>query len=275
MIMRRMTWAISVFVMVAILAAVSYAKPEEKGEHKGKEHKEIKEGKVAMSEVPPAVQAAIEKEAAGAKIDKIEVEDEDGQAVYEAKWARDGKKVEAKFSATGSIIKEEDEENEKKEEAREEGGKEEKIEMSAAPAAVQETVAKVIGAGKLTDLVAEVEDGVKMFEAEYTTADGMKNSVVMDANGTICEKEEQVKALPPAVKAAIEKMIPGAQIGEACAATKTVYEVKVTMDGKEKEIKVSPAGQVEKAKWEKKFKEEKKHKEGKKHDKDGGDDEKD
>ena len=59
---------------------------------------------VAMSEVPAAPRATIEREATGGWVEKVEKETRDGQTYYEADIVVNGKKREVKVDETGRMM---------------------------------------------------------------------------------------------------------------------------------------------------------------------------
>jgi uncharacterized membrane protein YkoI len=65
------------------------------------------EVKVTIDQVPEAVKATILREAGDNKIKEIEAETKDGKTVYEAEWIADGKEIEIKVAADGTILKKE------------------------------------------------------------------------------------------------------------------------------------------------------------------------
>jgi len=65
------------------------------------------EREVTIDQVPEAVKATILKEAAGNTIEEIEEETKDGVTTYEAEWHEDGKEIEIKVAADGTLLKRE------------------------------------------------------------------------------------------------------------------------------------------------------------------------
>ena len=64
------------------------------------------EEEVAIDSIPAAARAAIEKQAAGGKVSRVETLTNDGRAVYEAAIVKkDGKKAEVSVNADGSAVK--------------------------------------------------------------------------------------------------------------------------------------------------------------------------
>jgi len=62
------------------------------------------EEEVSLDDVPEAVKATILKEAAGAEIEEVVKETEDGQNVYEAEFEVDGKEIEIEVAENGALL---------------------------------------------------------------------------------------------------------------------------------------------------------------------------
>ena len=62
------------------------------------------ESKVAFTDLPPAVQAAIKIQVGETPIEKIEKETEKGQVVYKVEAKKDGKKIELKLDSDGKLV---------------------------------------------------------------------------------------------------------------------------------------------------------------------------
>ena len=161
--------------------------------------------------------------------------------------------------ATTSEAKEDDDEKdeekgeakEKKAETKKGGAKEddeddEKGEAKKggpAPKAVQATVKKLLGKGKLLSLAPE---GDGTFELDYKV-NGIHQAAIIAADGKIQEEEITVETstLPKAVIQAVKKLYPKGKITLAEKSTTkdgTVYELEVTVV---KSITVSPQGKVQ------------------------------
>jgi uncharacterized membrane protein YkoI len=80
----------------------------------GKKEKDEDEVKMSLSEVPPAVRNALNREAGGAQISDVERETEDGRTIYEANVTSGGKTWDIKVDENGKVIgKEVEDEGEK------------------------------------------------------------------------------------------------------------------------------------------------------------------
>jgi uncharacterized membrane protein YkoI len=69
------------------------------------------EEEVSLDDVPEAVKATILKEAAGAEIEEVVKETEDGRIVYEAEFEADGKEIEIEVAEDGTLLEREIEED--------------------------------------------------------------------------------------------------------------------------------------------------------------------
>jgi uncharacterized membrane protein YkoI len=65
------------------------------------------EEEISLDEVPLAVKATMLKEAAGAEIEEVVKETEDGQIVYEAEFEVDGQEVEIEVAPDGTLLERE------------------------------------------------------------------------------------------------------------------------------------------------------------------------
>jgi len=65
------------------------------------------EKEVTIDQVPDAVRETILREAAGNTIEEIEEETENGVVTYEAEWHEDGKEIEIKVAADGTLLERE------------------------------------------------------------------------------------------------------------------------------------------------------------------------
>jgi hypothetical protein len=145
----------------------------EKGEKAEKGEKEEAAAKLALKDLPKAVQATVQKETAGAEIVGITKEDEDGKTIYEVETKVNGHTRDMLIDAKGNLTEVEEE-----------------VVLTSLPAAVQAEINKSIGQAKLVKLEA-VFNGKKVqtgFSALVESA-GAQSEVEMGLDG---------KKLPPA-----------------------------------------------------------------------------
>jgi uncharacterized membrane protein YkoI len=121
------------------------------------------------------------------------------------------------------------------------------IKRSDLPPAVEKTVASQTQGATIRGFSTEQENGQTFYEAELTVK-GHKKDVLMDANGSVVEVEEQVEmdSLPTAVKNGLQAKAGGGKVIKVESITKhnklVAYEAKVMTDGKKSEVQVGPDG---------------------------------
>ena len=117
--------------------------------------------------------------------------------------------------------------------------------LNKAPPAVQATVKKLLGKGKLLELALE---GDGNYELDYRV-NGIHQAAIISKTGEIQEEEITVAAstLPKAVTEAVNKLYPKAKITLAEKSTSkdgVEYELRVSVDKKSHTITLSPEGKV-------------------------------
>jgi uncharacterized membrane protein YkoI len=124
---------------------------------------------------------------------------------------------------------------------------EKKIKRSELPVAVEKTVAAQEAGATIRGFSVEKEKGQTFYEAEMTV-NGHSKDVLIAADGTIVEIEEQVMldSLPADVKAGLQAKAGAGKILKVESLTKkgklVAYEAKVEMNGKKSEVQVGPDG---------------------------------
>jgi hypothetical protein len=89
----KIQWIIAALFALALIATPTFVSSAE--EHHGK--------KVKIADIPAAARDAIQKEA-GDKIKNVTEVTEDGKTCYEAKYKKEGKKMEIKVDSDGKVI---------------------------------------------------------------------------------------------------------------------------------------------------------------------------
>jgi hypothetical protein len=124
---------------------------------------------------------------------------------------------------------------------------EKKIERSSLPPAVEKMVAAQSQRATIRGFSEEIENGQKLYEVKLMV-DGHKKNILMDANGTIVEVEEQVamESLPSAVRDGLQAKAGSGKVIKVESITKNnrlvAYEAKVMTNGKKSEVQVGPDG---------------------------------
>jgi len=92
---RRIMWAIAIIIGLGAIGALVY----------GNMDKEENKQKLAMTDLPPAVQKTIQDNLAGGTVTETTKETKDGKTYYEAQVQKSvGEKVEIKVGEDGSLI---------------------------------------------------------------------------------------------------------------------------------------------------------------------------
>ncbi len=124
---------------------------------------------------------------------------------------------------------------------------EKKIKRSDLPPAVEKTVAAQSAGATIRGFSTEKEKGQTLYEAEMTV-NGHSKDVLIAADGTVVEVEEQVAfdSLPADVKAGLQAKADKGKIMKVESLTKkdklVAYEAQVETNGKKSEVQVGPDG---------------------------------
>src|SRR5437016_6269576 len=95
----KIQWIIAALFALALIATptfVARARADEKKEQHGK--------KVKIADIPAAARDAIIKESGNPKIKNVTEVTEDGKTCYEAKYKKEGKKMEVKVDGDGKVL---------------------------------------------------------------------------------------------------------------------------------------------------------------------------
>jgi uncharacterized membrane protein YkoI len=124
---------------------------------------------------------------------------------------------------------------------------EKKIKRSDLPPAVEKTVAAESAGATVRGFSTEKEKGQTLYEVELTV-NGHSKDVLIAADGTVVEVEEQVTldSLSPEVKAGLQARAGNGKILKVESLTKkgklVAYEAQVETNGKKSEVQVGPDG---------------------------------
>ena len=124
--------------------------------------------KLALKDLPPAVQKTVEANLNGAEIKNINKETEKGVVQYEVESLLNGKHRDFDVDTKGALL-----------------GIEEQTTIDAVPAAAKDGILKKVGGGKLARIESVSKPGQPMmYEAAYTDKNGKKHEVLVKADGT-------------------------------------------------------------------------------------------
>ena len=148
------------------------------------------ERSLSIEQVPPAVRAALL--AQGGTLGEIEMEAEDGQAVYEADVTIDGKEVEVKVAADGTVLGKEAEDGDDGDDEDEDDGDddedEEQVSLAEVPGTVQATLVKEAAGAEIKEVKKENEDGKIVYSADVIVG-GQEVEFKIAPDGTLLGKE--------------------------------------------------------------------------------------
>jgi uncharacterized membrane protein YkoI len=122
---------------------------------------------VFLDETPPAVQAAIQKEAAGGKCGEISKSVEDRKVSYELTINKAGKSISLTLDSKGGIL-----------------SREEPVTIAETPAEVQQTITARLQGAKLLKLTKVTEESDTTYVLELSKA-GQRESVSIEPDGDI------------------------------------------------------------------------------------------
>ncbi len=140
---------------------------------------------------------------------------------------------------------EEAEEGPESEEAVRKTAAEVTVALDDAPVPVRQTLQTVLAGQSLERLIRESDTGRMVFEAEYRT-DGYPCSVKLTPEGQVLEIESGLATgkLPAAVSRTLRRSWPDARIEGADRVETRIYEVRLGLGKKTREVKVTAAGNV-------------------------------
>lgn len=120
------------------------------------------------------------------------------------------------------------------------------IQFADAPAAVKTAAIKLTPEKNIKKVTKETDEGVTLFEVEYTSADGKSMSADLSEKGDVLAIDTDIKpeALTEAASKAIKKAYPSGTIKGAESVQEFYYEVVVMADGKPHEVKVTATGEI-------------------------------
>jgi len=246
---RKLVGMFATMIAILLLSIMVFA---------GEEKNESNEKEISLKDAPPAVQATIEKQAAGKEIKEIEIKTKDGKEIYVVDV---GTEKDFMVSSDGKFLGFEEEEQSEAGEKGEKGEKgkkgekdekdENEIPLNQVPKQVKETATKYLGSLESCEVKKEVEKDVTIYEVKIEKEDQEMSAEITEAGEILeLEKEIQPSKLPAAVVTKIKAEYPGTKIKEATekqefekgvAKGELSYEVEVFL---KKDIEISATGQI-------------------------------
>lgn len=120
------------------------------------------------------------------------------------------------------------------------------IKVADLPEAARAVVTKGTKADSVKTVTKETAHGVTTYEIDYMDG-SVACAMLLSAAGDVIESERGIEhgKIPAAAMAALMQRYPNATLGDAVVATKVVYEVEITVDGKKREVKVEASGAID------------------------------
>ena len=127
--------------------------------------------KLTLDQIPAAARATIEKESAGAPLDQLKTEMQNGKTVYVAEWETDGDEVEIWVAEDGKVV-----------------AREVEISMSDVPPAVRATIEQQTKGAKVDQVEKFTRpDGKVVYEVEWMV-EGKKREIVVAEDGKLVSR---------------------------------------------------------------------------------------
>jgi hypothetical protein len=207
---------------------------------------------VAANALPAAASKALKAKSPDATIKKVESV---ALNLYEIHLTTDGKTHAVLLKPNGAAFGrgEEEEEGDEGDEADEkqekgekaEAGGEKPVDLAQTPQPVRSAIERVTKDGKVTRVTHEDDEGVSMYEVEYTQQ-GAECSAAITDQGEVTESERTVaaSALPAAITSAIATKYKGSTIAKAERLELHYFEVAVSDGAKTHTVKVFANGEI-------------------------------
>ncbi|NBV65180.1 MAG: hypothetical protein EBR71_12105, partial [Planctomycetes bacterium] len=114
------------------------------------------------------------------------------------------------------------------------------------PEAARAIVKKSTKDDSVKKVTKETAHGVTTYEIDYMDG-SVACAMLLSAAGDVIESERGIAhdKIPAAAMAALMQRYPNATLGDAVVATKVVYEVEITVDGKKREVKMEASGAMD------------------------------
>lgn len=125
------------------------------------------EKKLAMKDLPPAVQKTVQDQTKGAEIKGLSKETENGKTSYEVETLVNGKHRDFIVDATGAVTEVEEE-----------------TAFDSIPAAAKAAIEKKAAGGKIGLVETMTRGSATLYEAAYTSKDGKKHEVLVKPDGS-------------------------------------------------------------------------------------------
>jgi uncharacterized membrane protein YkoI len=203
-----------IVVVLALASCVASAQ----GGHRAEQRMEQ-----LLSRQPVPVQNAIRAQLAGGRLRSVDLDENDGETIYDVEMVRDGKTRSFSVGAEGELLDAE-------------------LFMEELPAAIQGAIRTKVGSATLGEIDKSMDDG--SYEVEVISA-GKTRTFTLDANGKLTDEEVGLAELAESLQKAIQKETAGGTIDlvtRTFDTGDTLYDVDVSKSGKTRTLTFDTAG---------------------------------
>jgi uncharacterized membrane protein YkoI len=185
---------------------------------------------VAFSDLPAAVQTAINAQVGQGKLEGVQKQFDDGETTYQAGiTAPNADERDFSFNEDGTLASEE-------------------VYLSELPPEIQTPINSLVGKGKLEGIDKTFDDGEVTYDGTLTTPAGLERDFSLSDTGALLSEEVSLSDLPPAVQAGIKAQEGQGKldgIDETFDDGGIAYEATVTApDGQDHNVTVGPNGKL-------------------------------
>lgn len=133
---------------------------------------------LTLADLPEAVRTALQKQADGATVERIKVEERGGEKAYSARWVKGDVRNEVRLAADGRLLKLKAERK----------GKDGSVALDHLPEAVRAAITARLADGKVAEVELEDEKGKMVYSVEIARA-ADRLDLEIAADGTIIKEE--------------------------------------------------------------------------------------
>lgn len=226
-------------------------------------------GDLKLKDLPKPVQKTFKERTDSAKISKVNIDNQNGEKVYNIEYARRGGRTdEIRINEDGSVVGQNRESRRERRLSRNESenatgfdrplAATQKVDFENVPEAVKKTVRDVAGDNRIEDAERGTLDGQTVYEIAFKK-DGKHNELRVAEDGSIIQRVAGTNIrfpgtlseneVPAPVRRAIEEQVGSGEVNDIDKKTvegKTVYEVgfKKESGGPQHEIQIAEDGTV-------------------------------
>ena len=185
---------------------------------------------VALGDLPAPVQKAVGAQLAGFTVGTIERVVSEGETTFEIEATKAGQSRTHTFEADGRLASVE-------------------VLLAETPAAVQQAIKSVFGAGKIDGIEKLFEIGRITFSIDFTTTNGLERDFTVGADGRLLDVQIGLDEAPAPVRAAVDALVRGGgTVGDVYRSFEggaPTYDVTITRSGVARDFSLLPNGAIE------------------------------